>query len=92
MKLALKVAELTGDVGSADAALLEDADIICTTPEKLGELDRHIVCKFSWVSPEVCNMLHCTAVVCRLHHTQKEGSRRSTLLGRGETCLMMTYV
>ena len=44
MKLALKVEELTGDVDSADAALLEDADIICTTPEKLGELGgRHPV-------------------------------------------------
>ena len=45
MQLALKVAELTGDVDSADAALLEDADIICTTPEKLGELDGHPVCQ-----------------------------------------------
>lgn len=47
MKLALKVEELTGDVESADAAHLEDADIICTTPEKLGAPVRPMVHAFS---------------------------------------------
>ena len=37
-KLGLRCIELTGDTDATDAAELDCADIICTTPEKFGEL------------------------------------------------------
>lgn len=36
--LNLQVVELTGDTDMPDFGHLNSADIICTTPEKLGEL------------------------------------------------------
>ena len=36
LNLSCKVKELTGDSSAADAQEIDDADIICTTPEKFG--------------------------------------------------------
>ena len=36
-RIPLECRELTGDSSIADAQKIDDADIICTTPEKFGE-------------------------------------------------------
>jgi replicative superfamily II helicase len=36
--LNLQIVELTGDSDMAEFSVLNDADVICTTPEKLGKL------------------------------------------------------
>ena len=45
MRLGLKCCELTGDTDMADRLHLENADIICTTPEKFGMLNHLVPCR-----------------------------------------------
>lgn len=48
-RLGLRVEELTGDSDDAEATGLDEADIICTTPEKLGE--QHILFRLQRDAP-----------------------------------------
>jgi hypothetical protein len=84
-KLGVKVEELTGDVDGAEGVSLNDADVICTTPEKFGKaVSRRLM--------DACGpCMHAAArkptesslMLRRLHHAAQEGPGRGALPGRG---------
>ena len=99
-KLGLTCYELTGDTDAADGLHLDNADIICTTPEKFGRSTRQL----PPIAPEeligdlretgihleevgvLRDLIGCVWP-CRCCHTAAQRSRWDEVLWRGGSCL-----
>ena len=73
-KLGLTCCELTGDTDVAECQNLDNADIICTTPEKFGE--QHVKLPVT----ATCTVPSLPVNVCRCCHTDKQRSGRDAVL------------
>ena len=79
-KLGLTCYELTGDTDAADGLHLDNADIICTTPEKFGRS----TCQLPLI--EVEELIGAVGQ-CRRCNKAAQRSRRDEVLWRGGSCL-----
>ena len=78
-KLGMTVKEVTGDTDHAPSADLDNADVICTTPEKLGEqafVGSNICCPSQYGPKEL---------LCRCHHKKTARSGWHALFCRGSS-------
>ncbi len=81
-KLGLTCSELTGDTDMADSLHLDNADIICTTPEKFGKT---VAVTDSCAVPGCDTVPHSSILqsvhlICRCCYTETQGSRWNAVL------------